>query len=228
MTACGPVGRDDAMEEDLWGLQLDLDAEKAKNKRVAFAADAEEEISRIEKELDPKRGLLKDSAALSLLRLEERVGYVVSCFKLLQSVVGEIDQEKVPEDTPVKDAQVKAIPGELESWKKSSTRAEADIALSLVRIHCKGVDKEKSKNFRVANRKSAKFEDFMEMFMTGATWIAKASTLIPSWKQWSLWPASETRRKKLLSLNLSQYAEWFDVNPNSERALGLLFCAPIS
>lgn len=194
-TACGPVGHDDAMEEELRGLRLDLDAEKAKNKQLeqekrtvevtmkealekrdeelttawkeikwktlavesklktagtmeeenqlvkvgaektaielaelkrhycewetnlkiatakkaeleqfvedfsvelceklqAFAADAEEEMSRIKKELNPKRGLLKDIAALSLLRLEERVGYVASFCKLLHLAIGEID-----------------------------------------------------------------------------------------------------------------------------------------
>ena len=91
---------------------------------VAFAADVEEETTRIEKDLDPKRGHLKDSAALPLLRLEDCVDYVIACFKLLHSDVGEIYQEKVREDAPVKDAQsivnrVKDIPSELKSWKKS-------------------------------------------------------------------------------------------------------------
>ncbi|XP_044950055.1 uncharacterized protein LOC123399735 [Hordeum vulgare subsp. vulgare] len=84
-------------------------------KNKAFAAGVEEETTRIEKEIDPKRGLLKDNIPLSLLRLEDRVDYVMACFKLLQSTVGEIDHEKVHEDATVKDAQsvvncVKAIP----------------------------------------------------------------------------------------------------------------------
>ncbi|KAE8815975.1 hypothetical protein D1007_06514 [Hordeum vulgare] len=60
-------------------------------KLKAFAADFKVETTRIEKELDPTRGLLKDIIALSLLRLEDHVDYVVACFKLLQSSIGEID-----------------------------------------------------------------------------------------------------------------------------------------
>lgn len=73
--------------------------------------------------------------------------------------------------------RVKALPGQLQSWKKSAARAGADIALLLVRIHCKGVDEEKVKNLRVINRKSAKFEDFMEMFIASTTRIANGINL---------------------------------------------------
>lgn len=37
---------------------------------------------------------------------------------------------------------------------------------------CQGVDEEKMNNLNVANRKNAKFEDFMEIFMEAATRIA--------------------------------------------------------
>lgn len=66
-------------------------------------------------------------------------------------------------------SRVKAIPSELKSWNTSSTRAGADIALSLTHIHCEGVDEEKLKNLWVVNNKSANFEDFIEMFMAAAT-----------------------------------------------------------
>lgn len=85
------------------------------------------------------------------------------------------------EDLP-KEAQAivdrgKAIPSQLQSWKKSAARVGSDIILSLVCIHWKGVEKEKLKNLRVVNRKSDKFEGFMEMFMAVSTWITDGIVL---------------------------------------------------
>ncbi|KAE8781299.1 hypothetical protein D1007_45454 [Hordeum vulgare] len=78
-------------------------------KLKAFAANVEEDTARIEKELDPKRGLLKDNDALCLLGLEDRVDFVVACFKVLHSDNGKINQEEVPEDARVKDAEAIVI-----------------------------------------------------------------------------------------------------------------------
>ena len=57
-------------------------------------------------------------------------------------------------------------------WKKLAARARADIALSLVQVHFKGVDEKKLKSLEVANRKHARIQDFIEMFMEAATRIA--------------------------------------------------------
>lgn len=73
--------------------------------------------------------------------------------------------------------QVRDVPSRVKAWKKSAARAGADIALSLVHIHCKGVDEKKLKSLKVANRKHAKLEDFMAMFMEAATWIADSIDL---------------------------------------------------
>ena len=69
------------------------------------------------------------------------------------------------------------IPRRVQLWKKSAAHAGADIALSLVRVHCKGKDEEKLKALKVVDRKSAKIEDFMETFLPAATRIAKVIDL---------------------------------------------------
>ena len=60
----------------------------------------------------------------------------------------------------------------MQAWKKSVACSGADVALSLVRIHFKDVDKEKLKTLRVVNKKKLKFEDFMETFAKAAMRIA--------------------------------------------------------
>ena len=61
--------------------------------------------------------------------------------------------------------------------KKSTTWSGADVALSLVHIHCKNVDEEKLKGLHVVNKKNRKFEDFMETFAEAATRIANGIDL---------------------------------------------------
>ncbi|KAI5005739.1 hypothetical protein ZWY2020_032982 [Hordeum vulgare] len=63
------------------------------------------------------------------------------------------------------------IPNRVQSWKKSAARCSADVALSLVRVHCKEV-REENQDLKVANTKKLRFEDFMEMFLESATRIA--------------------------------------------------------
>src|SRR5436190_113438 len=111
----------------------------------AFCDDVAEETDKIEKELDPTQGLLKDSAAMSMLRLEERVEQVAMYIRELGTAISAIDRDVFPDDEPSKDletvlARVKAVPSRVKDWKKSTAQAGADIALSLVRIHCKGVE----------------------------------------------------------------------------------------
>ena len=64
------------------------------------------------------------------------------------------------------------IPGRVQEWKKSSGRCGADVALSLVRVHCKEVKEEKLAAIKVANTKRLDFESFMETFIAAATRIA--------------------------------------------------------
>ena len=64
------------------------------------------------------------------------------------------------------------IPGRVQAWKKSSARCGADVALSLVRVHCKEVKEEKLVALKVANTKKLNFQSFMETFIDAATRIA--------------------------------------------------------
>ena len=64
------------------------------------------------------------------------------------------------------------IPGRVQEWKKSSARCGADVALSLVRVHCKEVKEEKLAAIKVANTKRLDFQSFMETFIAAATRIA--------------------------------------------------------
>ena len=38
------------------------------------------------------------------------------------------------------------VPARVNAWKKSAAQSGADVALSLVRVHCKNMDEEKMKN----------------------------------------------------------------------------------
>ena len=69
-------------------------------------------------------------------------------------------------------ARLEEIPSRVQSWKKSVARCGADVALSLVRVHCKEVREEKLKTLKVANTKKLRFKDFMETFLESATRIA--------------------------------------------------------
>ena len=69
-------------------------------------------------------------------------------------------------------ARLNTIPGRVQEWKKSSARCGADVALSLVRVHCKEAKEEKLGALKVANTKKLDFQSFMETFITAATRIA--------------------------------------------------------
>ena len=68
-------------------------------------------------------------------------------------------------------ARLEDTPNRVQSWKKSAARCGADVALSLVRVHCKEVQEDKLKALKVANTKKLQFEDFMETFLETATRI---------------------------------------------------------
>ncbi|KAI5008676.1 hypothetical protein ZWY2020_009724 [Hordeum vulgare] len=90
-----------------------------------------------------------------------------------------IDKELWPEDESRHEMEglmtrLEEVPNRVQSWKKSAVRCGADVALSLVRVHCKEVREEKLKALKVANMKKLRFEDFMETFLESATdrrWI---------------------------------------------------------
>lgn len=131
-----------------------------------FYDDVGEETEKIEKELDLSQELLKDNLALALLRLEERIEQVLVYIKKLSTAISEINREVAHDKEFAKDlesilARVREVPSRVKSWKKSAARAGADISLTLVRIHCKGVDEKKLKSLEIAKKKHAKLEDFM-------------------------------------------------------------------
>ena len=59
-----------------------------------------------------------------------------------------------------------------QEWKKSSARCGADVALSLVHVHCKDAREDKLTALKVANTKKHDFQSFMETFIADATRIA--------------------------------------------------------
>ena len=60
----------------------------------------------------------------------------------------------------------------MHAWKKSSAGCGADVALSLVRVHCKEVKEEKLASLKVANTKKLQFQSFMGTFIDASTRIA--------------------------------------------------------
>ena len=69
-------------------------------------------------------------------------------------------------------AQLNEVPGRVQEWKKSSARCGADVALSLVRVHCKEVRHDKLAAIKVTNTSKHDFRTFMETFIAAATRIA--------------------------------------------------------
>ena len=69
------------------------------------------------------------------------------------------------------------IPGRVQEWKKSSGHYGANVALSLVRVHCKEAKEEKLVALKVANTKKHSFQDFMDTFLEAATRIADSIDL---------------------------------------------------
>ena len=114
---------------------------------------------------------------MNMFRLEARLDGVKEYVARLRSALVQIDKELWPEDSLQADlesmmARLEALPDRVQTWKKSAARCGADVALSLVRVHCKEVKEEKLKALQVANTRKLQFEDFMETFIEAATRIA--------------------------------------------------------
>ena len=142
-----------------------------------FCQNFEEETGRIETGLDPIVSPVGDEAAMNVLRLESRVASVTSYLARLKVVVSCIDSSLWPRATLQNDLEslmtrLNEVPGRVQEWKKSSARCGADVALSLVRVHCKEAREDKLAAIKVANTKRHDFQSFMETFIAAATRIA--------------------------------------------------------
>ncbi|KAI5021468.1 hypothetical protein ZWY2020_058198 [Hordeum vulgare] len=141
-----------------------------------FCMDAEAEAADIERSVIPNVPL-GDEANRDMLRAHIRLGRVGPFIGRLREVVGRIDKDLWPEDDFRREIEglmtrVEDVPNRVQAWKKSAARCGADVALSLVRVHCKEAREEKMKALQVANTKKLRFEDFMETFLETATRIA--------------------------------------------------------
>ena len=119
---------------------------------------------------------------MNMFRLEARLDGVKEYVARLRSALAQIDKELWPEDSLRADLEsmmtrLEALPDRVQAWKKSAARCGADVALSLVRVHCKEVKEEKLKALQVANTRKLQFEDFMETFIEAATRIAEGIDL---------------------------------------------------
>ena len=127
--------------------------------------------------LDPINSHVKDETAMNVLRLESRLAAVVDYLAKLKVATSRIDTTLWPRETLQNDLEslmtrLNKVPSRVQEWKKSSARCGADVALSLVRVHCKEAQDDKLVALRVANTKKHDFRSFMETFIAAATRIA--------------------------------------------------------
>ena len=127
--------------------------------------------------LVPINSPVKDEAAMNMLRLESHVGAVVDYLARLKAATSRIDTSLWPGETLQNDLEslmtrLNEVPSRVQEWKKSSARCGADVALSLVRVHCKEAREDKLAALKVANTKKHDFRSFMETFIAAATRIA--------------------------------------------------------
>ncbi|XP_044426826.1 uncharacterized protein [Triticum aestivum] len=135
----GITRRRDDLESYLRSL-----AKKLFIKLEEFCHNFKEETRRIEPGLDPINSPVKDETAMNLLRLESRIDGLVDYLARLKVAMSRIDPSLWPEAALQNDLEslmtrLNKIPDRVQEWKKSSARCGADVALSLVRVHCKEV-----------------------------------------------------------------------------------------
>ena len=99
---------------------------------------------------------------MNVLRLESRLASVMDYLARQKVAASWIDMELWSGVTFQNDLEslmtrLNEIPGRVQAWKKSSARCGADVALSLVRVHCKEVKEEKLVALKVANTKKLHF-----------------------------------------------------------------------
>ncbi|XBJ25100.1 hypothetical protein VPH35_002829 [Triticum aestivum] len=168
----GIARRRDDLESYLRSL-----AKKLYIKLEEFCQNFEEETGRIKPGLDPINSPVKDETAMNLLRLESRIDSAVDYLARLKVAMSRIDPALWPEATLQNDLEslmtrLNGIPDRVQEWKKSSARCGADVALSLVRVHCKEVRQDKLAAIKVASTQKHDFRTFMGTFIVAATRIA--------------------------------------------------------
>ena len=89
---------------------------------------------------------MNDEVAMNLLRLESCLDDAVDYLARLKAAMTRVDAELWPQAELSQGLEslmtrLNQIPGRVQEWKKSSARCGADVALSLVRVHCKGLKK---------------------------------------------------------------------------------------
>ena len=119
---------------------------------------------------------------MNMLRLESRVASVTAYLARLKVAVSRIDSMLWPQEAPQNDLEslmtrLNEIPGRVQEWKKSSAHCGVDVALSLVRVHCKEAKEEKLAAIKVANTRKHDFQSFMETFIAAAIRIADGINL---------------------------------------------------
>ena len=144
---------------------------------IELCPDFEKETLEVEPYLDPIKFPVPDDLVVNMYRLNCRLVKVQGYFSRLRAVVERINKELWPEDTFLVgvDAVMERlgrVRERVQAWKKSAARCGADVALSLVRVHCKETREEKLKALQVANTKKLHFADFLETFIDAATRIA--------------------------------------------------------
>ena len=112
-----------------------------------FCMDAEVEAADVERSVLPNVPLGED-ANRDMLRAHNRLGKVGPFIGRLREVVGRIDKELWPEyeSRPEMEGlmtRLEEVSNRVQAWKKLAARCGADVALSLVRIHCRDVKEEK-------------------------------------------------------------------------------------
>ncbi|XBH63269.1 hypothetical protein VPH35_117289 [Triticum aestivum] len=127
-----------------------------------FCQNFEEETGRIETSLDPINFPVKDEAAMNVLQLESRLASVTDYLARLKIAVSRIDTALWPRETLQNNLEalmtrLNEIPGRVQEWKKSSARCGADVALSLVHVHCREAKEENLAAIKVANTKKLDF-----------------------------------------------------------------------
>ena len=119
---------------------------------------------------------------MNVLRLESRIASATSYLMHLKEVFSRIDSSLWPRATLQNDleslmARLNEVPDQVQEWKKSSARCGADVAMYLVRVHCKEAREDKMATIKVSNTKKHDFQSFMETFIAAATWIADGINL---------------------------------------------------
>ena len=104
--------------------------------------------------------------------MDSAVGYLAR----LKAAMTRVDAELWPHAELSQDLEslmtrLNQIPGRVQEWKKSSACCGADVALSLVRVHCKDAREDKLAALKVANTKKLDFQSFMDTILDAATRI---------------------------------------------------------